>query len=219
MKSIPVRFFEDHNSLSSYAADLIVERCENKPGLTLGLATGYSPTLTYQYVAKLSNSQKELLGAISIVQLDEWVGTRPEEAASCHNYIANHVIGPWQLSPEQYILLNGDPLYASEEAENLKVHLSSNKLDLCILGLGRNGHLALNEPGSHKTDRARIVELDPMSQRHPMISLKEEAPEQGITIGLAEIMESKEIILLITGEEKRNPFQKHLLKLYGHLAG
>ena len=208
MKSIPARLFEDYESISTYAADLIVDRCRNNPELILGLATGHSPALTYNILSQKFKVSKELVSSLHLVQLDEWIGTGSEDTASCQHYLKNHVADPWQLSQDQFLLIDGDPRHAQKEAQKLRAFLHSARLDLCILGLGRNGHLALNEPGSEVGDRTRIVDLDPISQTHSMINNSKKPITQGITIGLSEIMDSKEIILLVTGDNKRVPFQR-----------
>ncbi len=208
MKSIPVRLLEDYESMSTYAADLIIDRCGCNPELVLGLATGFSPALTYKILSQRFKAQKDLVSSLYVVQLDEWIGIGSEDTASCQHYIKNHVVSPWQLRQDQFLLLDGDPLHAGNEAEKLQTYLQSSSLDLCILGLGRNGHLALNEPGSKQEDGSRIVNLDPISQTHSMIKNGEKLISKGITIGLSEIMDSKEIILLVTGEDKRIPFQR-----------
>ena len=81
-------------------------------------------------------------------------------------------------------------------------------MDICILGLGKNGHLALNEPGSKLNDPCRIVDLDIPSKTHKMLQNTDQNVLQGITVGIKEILESKELVLLVSGPEKKKAFNK-----------
>ena len=181
-----------------------------KPDLKLGLATGFSPKLAYQFVGEQLIAPNELQDSLRIVQLDEWLGVGPEDPDSCNHFLVQHVINPWGLNKDNSFLLNGATEEPEKEISRLKKYLDKDNLDLCILGLGRNGHLALNEPGSAGSDICRMVSLHPLSATHAMIEKRKEKITQGITIGLSEIMESKEIILIITGEEKRSAYNNFM---------
>ena len=197
-----------HEALSRAAADLVLDRMKKKNDLNLGLATGFSPRLTYSYLGEHLKLNPNLRSCLRIVQLDEWLGTLPEDPSSCQYYLKKHVTESWGLEEEQCFLLNGDSLLAPKEIQKLKQHLAGNPLDLCILGLGRNGHLALNEPGTNVSQSSRIVRLHAGSREHSMLSTSKEPITKGLTIGLKEIMNSNEVLLLIAGPGKEKAFDQ-----------
>lgn len=130
---------------------------------------------------------------------------------SCQKYIVEHIINPWQIDPKKCFLLEGDGIDQLDQIRRMRKHLNKHPIDLCILGLGKNGHLALNEPGSLKSDPSRIVELSQISQSHAMLEGRANKTNKGITIGLKEILESKEVLLLVTGSKKESVTRQLLM--------
>lgn len=208
LAKIPLEQHKNYEALSRAVANHIINRMLWKPDLKLGLATGFSPKLVYQYVGEQLIAPNDLQKSIRIIQLDEWLGIGPTDPDSCNHFIVEQVMNPWGLDRDNCFLLDGQPDKAEKEVGRLKKYLEKDPIDLCILGLGRNGHLALNEPGSTASDGCRIVHLHPISSKHSMIDNRKEMVLQGITIGLAEIMQSKEIFLIITGNEKTLAYSK-----------
>ena len=201
------RHFRDYESMSKVCADHIIQRLNSKDQFKIGIATGSSPELLYKLLGNHLNAHPELRSKIEIVQLDEWYGLPKSHPSSCHYYINEMIIRPWQLGPEQCLLLNGDK---EQVRQLIKMHESLEKypLDLCILGFGKNGHLALNEPGSLPSSTCRVVKLTEDSKSHSMVADIGIEISKGMTIGLDEIMQSKEVILLITGNGKQKAFKK-----------
>jgi len=212
LKKVPIIEYSDYQSLSKAVADLVLSRITDSSSLTIGLATGSSPKKAYGLIAKLLEKQTELVRKIEVAQLDEWIGLPVNHSASCHYYLKKYVIQPWNLQRDQYLLLNGIADCPESEIAKLNNHLAESPLDLCILGMGTNGHLALNEPGSGVVDSCRIVELHPSSRLHPMLDSQDIKVTKGMTIGLKELLESREIILIITGKNKREAFNQLLSK-------
>ena len=212
LNKIPLIQFSDYKALSRASADLILDRIKKKRTLSLGLATGFSPRLTYFYLGENLSRDQKLRSWLRVVQLDEWFGAQPEDPSSCQHYLKKHVIESWGLKDDQCILLNGNSRFASAEIQKFQKHLADNPLDLCILGLGKNGHLALNEPGSVISQSSRIVVLQPQSREHDMLRHRQVPITKGMTIGLDEIMSSGEIILLVAGPGKEEAFDKLILE-------
>ena len=197
----------DYHQLSQAAADFIFEIISKHSKTHLGLATGNSPQMTYALLGDLLSQSPSITSMISGFQIDEWIGLAEEHPSSCHFYIQKHIIEPWRLDPSQCFLLDGQAKDQTQQVEDVKKYLANNPLDICLLGLGRNGHLALNEPGSHPNDVTRIVQLDPSSASHNMLKQAKQPITRGITIGLKEIMESRKIVLLMTGSDKEDAYK------------
>lgn len=212
MNHLSLKNYADFESMSAAAARLVISRIQQRPEIRIGLSSGNTPTLTYKLIGNYLAKHSELIPRIDVVQLDEWVGLPPEDPSSCQNYLRISVSLPWQLAEDQCQFLNGTHAQRNSQIKILKRQLASKSLDLCILGLGRNGHLALNEPGSDIADTSRIVDLHPESRNHSMLSHSSITVKQGMTIGLQEISEAEELILLVSGQGKKEVFYQFLSK-------
>jgi len=200
--------YPDYNSLSEAAGDHIVERLKSYETCLIGLSTGFSPKLTYFHIAKQLARIHSLVPKVIGFQLDEWYGLSGDNPGSCRHYIAMNVIKPWRLNSNQYFCIDGQHLDHEIQISEMKKCLNRRPMDICILGLGKNGHLALNEPGSKLNDPCRIVDLDIPSKTHKMLQNTDQNVLQGITVGIKEILESKELVLLVSGPEKKKAFNK-----------
>ncbi|MDP4011552.1 MAG: glucosamine-6-phosphate deaminase, partial [Candidatus Roizmanbacteria bacterium] len=108
-------------------------------------------------------------------------------------------------------ILNGEKDAVEECARYEKIIKDLGGIDLQILGLGTNGHIAFNEPGSKETSRTRKIKITEESKK-ALMKMYGDVPEYGLTMGIGTILESKEIVLIATGESKKEVFQK-LIKL------
>ena len=203
-----IHSFPDYPQLSKATGALMVQRIETLDACRIGLSTGFSPTAAYAYIAQQLAQKPFLIPKIQGFQIDEWYGLAADHPGSCRHYLSRHVLEPWALPADQCFLLDGRDPDQEGQILAMKKSLQQRPMDLCILGLGKNGHLALNEPGSTLDAPCRIVELAASSKTHPMLTDAKVPVQKGITIGLKEILESKEIILIITGEGKKDAYQK-----------
>jgi glucosamine-6-phosphate deaminase len=163
-------------------------------GLRMVLPTGATPRPVYRELAArapdLSNSE--------VFILDEFLGLPPGHPARCDTMIQQDLIALLDRPPPVNAL---DPDVDDLDAEAARYEslVGTSTIDLTLLGLGLNGHIALNEPGSSPGDRARVVDLHPTT----MASMDAEPrPERGVTLGLANILASDEVWLLVSGTAK-----------------
>lgn len=191
---------------------MLWSRIANLASIKIGLATGNSPIKAYDLIGARLKEYEDQAKKIEVIQLDEWIGIPSSHKASCHFYLEKKVIEPWNLKADQCRLLNGNAPSPDLEIDKMGKFLADHPMDLCILGLGVNGHLALNEPGSGIMDGCRKVDLASSSQQHQMLDSLGFKVFQGITVGLKEIIESKEIILIVTGANKQNAFNRLISK-------
>jgi len=198
----------NYQQLSKAVGNVIVSRIERCDLCLIGLSTGFSPKMAYLQIAKHLVQKPVLAPKIRGFQIDEWKGLSGKNPGSCKDYLYKNVIRPWGLNPDQCFLIDGQHPDQEQQITAMRSSLSKRPIDICILGLGKNGHLALNEPGSSLDSTCRIVKLHETSVSHPMLSNAKADVQKGITIGLQEIMESKEILLLVTGEGKKEAYQK-----------
>src|SRR5699024_1974999 len=142
---------------------------------------------------------------IQTFNLDEYVGLAKDHKGSYYYYMYERVFKPLTLTEEQTNVPNGLAKDFAAECEKYeqKIH-NAGGIDLQFLGIGVNGHIGFNEPGTPFTSRTHVVELteSTMEVNSRFFETKEEMPNKAITMGIESIMDSKEIILLVNGEHK-----------------
>ena len=204
-REVRFRVLPDRDALNRQAAALVWEVAGAKPDLLICLASGDTPTGTY---AQLARAPARLTGA-RFIQLDEWTGLGAGDPASCAAYLQRTLCGPLAVPPERWIGFHGDAPDAVAECGRVAAALTeSGPIDLCILGLGRNGHLALNEPSDSFDPFCHVANLDAQSRAHPMLAETAVAVRQGLTLGLGDILRAHRILLLVSGSAKRAPLAR-----------
>jgi galactosamine-6-phosphate isomerase len=197
----------DYESLSIIAADLIAKRIHEKPSLLLCLATGSSPTRTYELLAV---RPKSVFEQVRVLKLDEWGGIPMNSPATCETYLRKILIDPLDLS-SRYVGFQSQPGDPAAECSRVARWLEENgPIDFCVLGLGINGHLGFNEPAAALQPRAHVAALSYESLQHSMIQNLLEKPTFGLTLGIEDILDSREIILLVSGPGKAEPLRRML---------
>ena len=210
MKIEPVKSYEE---LSLKAKDYILKAIEEKKDLLLCAATGNSPTGTYQLLAGDFQKNPQLFSGLRVIKLDEWGEVPMDEQGTCEAYLQKHLIQPLKIPGKRYIGFNSDPEDPVEECKAIREKLEKEgPIDLCILGLGSNGHLALNEPAEFLQPHCHVAELTPSSQKHIMTKKMKKKPAYGLTLGMADIIYSKKILMLISGSQKREIVKQFLTR-------
>lgn len=203
--------FNTYEELSQKAAGIIIQEIEKNKKLLLCTATGGSPTETYDLLGKEYQEQPELFARLRIIKLDEWGGIPMDQPGTCESYLQKHLLKPLQISRSRYTSFNSNPTDPLVECKIIQEKLSNEgPVDLCILGLGMNGHLAFNEPADFLLPHCHISQLSAMSLQHPMASEMDIKPVYGLTLGMADIFQSKMILILINGAQKRTIVKQFL---------
>jgi len=195
---------EDTTYLIAQAADAIERLVHSAPDAVLGIATGSSPEPLYaEITARVARGLD--LSRLRITCLDEYVGLAPSHQQSYRHYITEHVLEPWGIAPDAAVLPTGDaddPDAAASDFEQRILALGG--VDLQILGVGPNGHIAFNEPGSSFTSRTRVVDLTPSTREanSRFFDTEADVPTRAISQGIGTILESRHAILLAFGDGK-----------------
>lgn len=199
----------DSELMSRWAAAQIRTVLQAKPNALVGLATGSSPLRIYQLLAKMAAREPRFFRAIRILKLDEWGGLDLNDPATCESYLQRHVLKPWGVKADRYFGWNSRPKNFATEFKRVARWLERHgPMDLCILGLGLNGHLLLNEPAAALTAAPHVARLSPESQRHTMLQPARSRPGYGLTIGLAGVLQSRRILLLVSGAKKARQLKR-----------
>lgn len=197
----------DHEAMSQAAADWLAERIAQKPNLLLCMATGATPMRAYELLAKRDPS---LFRELRVIKLDEWAGIPMRSPATCETYLRNAFIDPLRLEG-RYIAFNGEASDFAAECARIAGWLQTNgPIDLCVLGLGLNGHLGFNEPAPALQPHAHVATLSYESLQHAMIAVEKIRPTAGLTLGIADLLHSRQILLLVSGAAKQKALHRML---------
>jgi len=208
---VRVQVAKDHEQMSRRAAARITAAIRRQPGLLLGVVTGASPTRTYERLAERRAAEPSLFRRLRVVKLDEWLGLPPRHPASCESYLRLKVLGPLGIPRSRYQGFDPRPKDAGEDCARIARWLGRNgPIDLCVLGLGRNGHLLMNEPAAALTPGPHVARLAASTRRHSMLEGLKTLPRRGLTLGMADILQSRTILLLVSGRQKAAPLRRML---------
>ncbi len=196
--------FPDHATLSQYTAEHIAAIINRKPTATLCLASGDTPIETYNRFVALAQSKRVDVSQCTFVGLDEWVGFGPNDFGSCSYYVFRDLFTPLNLRPDQIHVFDAKATDLAAECARIDAVIESRGgLDLLLVGMGMNGHIALNEPGTPFTLGCHVVQLAESTKTVGQKYFEKETTlTQGITIGLRHLTEAHEVILLVSGEKK-----------------
>jgi galactosamine-6-phosphate isomerase len=201
--------FDTAESLGENAAALIAKEISRKKSFVLCAATGESPTMTYQFlVEKKYQFAKTIL---SVVKLDEWGGIAPDHPATCESYLQQYLVRPLGIDSNNFISFQGDTADPEMECKRVQELLTrTGKIDLCVLGLGMNGHIAFNEPAVFLQPHCHVAKLTQASMQHPMALAMQSHGNYGLTLGMADILRSETIVFLVSGSKKTEIFGKFM---------
>ena len=196
-----------YSLLSAEAAAFVVEKLGGPGKKLLCAATGNSPTGMYEQLAKRKDELN--IPELHVLKLDEWQGIPMDDPGTCETYLQQHLLGPLKIPHSNYIAFNSLASDPEAECQRIKKELDEKgPIDLCILGIGLNGHLALNEPAGEIEPGIHVAALTKSSQEHSMISHLDSALTHGYTLGLRDILQSTAILLLVNGLKKKTIFNK-----------
>ena len=194
----------DRSRLITQAADAVEELVRTTPDAVLGIATGSSPEPLYAELTTRAERGLDL-SHLRITCLDEYVGLSADHPQSYRHYIREHVLIPWGIDPSTAVLPEGDAGDPDAAAVDFERRIRDwGGVDLQILGVGPNGHIAFNEPGSSFDSRTRAVELTASTRQANARFFEhlDEVPTRAISQGIGTILESRHALLLAFGEGK-----------------
>lgn len=178
-----------------------------QPKSKLGLATGGTMTEVYKYLVELLEKNQLDVSHVETFNLDEYVGLKAEHPQSYHYYMNEVLFNQYpNFNKENIHIPNGYSSQLEDEAERYNQLLNDRgPVDIQILGIGENGHIGFNEPGTDLHSETHIVDLTESTIRANSRYFESESdvPQQAVSMGLASILKAKRIILLAFGEKKK----------------
>jgi glucosamine-6-phosphate deaminase len=191
----------DALEVAHQAAECVAEVLAARPGPLVGFPTGRTPLPFYEALATRRPAGVEALRPFA---LDEYRGLGPASPHGFAAFLRRHLVEALGLDPARLLSLDGAAEDPEAECRRYEGLVGGGAADLVVLGLGGNGHVAFNEPGSGPESRTRVLELTPESVRAAAADLPPgtAVPSQALTIGIATILEARRVLLMVTGPGK-----------------
>ncbi len=184
---------------------MIVEGLGADRRLLLCTASGGTPTTTYARLAEEFRGGPERFSQLRVIKLDEWGGIDMSHTSTCESYLREHVVEPLRIDDSRYFSCEANPLDAQEECLRVdRIMEEEGPIGICLLGLGLNGHLGFNEPAESLQPYWHVAELSQSTLSHPMVADMDPKPSFGLTMGIADILASDKIVLLVEGHHKQD---------------
>ena len=207
----------DLGKLADGASERLLAAVDANPAVVLGLPTGSTPIELYRRVVAACRLTAHCFSQATTFNLDEYVGLPLGHPGSYRSYMERHFLGHVDVDPTRAHVPDGTASRVLAEHAGLPLEEALQRvcdgyeaeireaggLDLTFLGLGVNGHIAFNEPGSPFDSRTRVVELAPATRRaNARHFAGEHVPRRAITMGIGTILDSRAIVLMASGEAK-----------------
>ena len=200
-----VVILKDYDEMSKRAGSIVRDRLLKKPNLVLGLATGSIPEGLYKELIRLHKEEGLSFKDVVTFNLDEYCGISPDHPQSYHYFMREKLFKDIDIKLENTHVPEGLSKNPEEFCQRYEEEIKKyGGIDLQVLGIGGDGHIAFNEPGSSLSSRTRVKTLDEntVKDNSRFFEREEDVPKLAITMGIGTILESKEALLLISGENK-----------------
>lgn len=201
-----MNFFVDdsYDALSSHAADDLVEKVRSLAKPLVCVASGDSPAGLYKNIVERVQQKQLDVSDWLFLGLDEWVGMNGTDEGSCRYHLDQQLFGPLQVREENICFFDGRAKDLEKDCQRIEDFIyRHNGIDVAILGLGMNGHVGMNEPGTPRNISSHVAELHSTTRQVGQKYFKnEKVLTQGVTLGLATLMKARHLMLLISGGHK-----------------
>jgi len=202
---------KSYEEVSKEATEIFIEFLQKNPQAVLGLATGSTPLGLYGELIKAFKEGIIDFSEVKTFNLDEYVGLTLEQENSYRFYMESNLFNHINIKNENWQVPSGlekdYDLYCAEYEKMIEL---AGGIDLLLLGVGENGHIAFNEPSTRLHSTTHIIDLseETIKVNSRFFSKIDEVPKQAITMGMGTIMKARKIVLLITGAKKSNVVNK-----------
>lgn len=201
--------FEDYEALSARGAAILLEAIRNDPNMVLGLPTGRTPVGMYDRVVTECSRDYACFSEVTTFNLDEYAGISRDHPGSYYSFMRQHLFDHVDIDPSRANIPDGSaPDLEAECIRYEKAISDAGGLGLTFLGLGRNGHIGFNEPGTPFDSRTRVVELHESTRTANADLFEGHVPTHALTIGIGTILESSRIVLLVSGTGKEQAVER-----------
>ncbi len=196
----------NYEELSKKAAEIVATQVKEKPNCILGLATGSTPIGLYENLCQMYSSGELDFEQVTSFNLDEYYPISPSNDQSYRYFMNKNLFSKINIKPENTFVPNGEATDAASECSEYDKKIQEyGGIDLQILGIGQNGHIAFNEPAQALDAYTHLTGLtkSTIEANSRFFEKEEDVPTHALTMGIASIMQAKKIILLANGKSKR----------------
>jgi glucosamine-6-phosphate deaminase len=196
---------EDYEELSARAASLFIGQAKKRPDSVCVLPTGRTPEGLFRLLVDAHHRNGVNFSRLRFVTLDEYAGIRRDDRRCLYQWLRRALFDPIGISMDQVAAFNPASVEPDAEAARIEMAIAAwGGIDLAIVGLGPNGHVGFNEPGSTADSRARQVALTEESivSNARYWGSKQDVPRSAYTLGIATLREARSIILMASGIAK-----------------
>lgn len=196
---------KNYEEMSAQAAKLVASQITLKPDSVLGLATGSTPVGMYQRLVEMYENNELDFSGVTTFNLDEYYPISRDNRQSYYYFMNENLFSKVNIRSDKCYIPNGetqDPEYECQRYENLIKEAGG--IDLQILGIGQNGHIGFNEPDENLNCSTHLTGLteNTIEANSRFFEKKEDVPVYALTMGIAEILKSRKIVLLASGKNK-----------------
>jgi len=206
-------FIDDtYEAMSKRVADDVLNIMQPLSQPLFVAASGDSPKGLYKELAERDNASTIDISNWYFLGLDEWIGLDADDEGSCRYMLNKDLFFPLHLKEEKICCFNGKAIDTMQECDRIENFIQQhNGIDVAIVGLGMNGHIGLNEPGTSVTLRSHVSAIAETTKTvGQKYFSKPQTLTKGITLGLATLMEAKNLILIVSGEKKASILKEAL---------
>jgi glucosamine-6-phosphate isomerase len=201
---------DDYDKMSKQAAEAVIQLMQSARRPVICAASGHSPEGLYREIIEQVRTKQLTVDNWLFLGLDEWVGMNAGDEGSCRHHLDLELLNPLQIPEERICFFDGraDDLEAECERIEKFIH-DEGGIDVAVLGLGMNGHIGMNEPGVSANTRSHVIDLHPITKTVGQKYFKEEKElAQGITLGIATLMDANNLIVVVSGVHKSDITQE-----------
>ena len=194
----------DYAQMSERGALAVSETVKKNPRAVLGLATGSTPIQTYRLLIERCERGELSFAEVRAANLDEYAGLAAEHEQSYAHFMRKNLFDHIDIDLKNTHIPSGTAPDLQAECERYTALLARMPRDLQILGLGSNGHIGFNEPGTPFSGRTHVVRLAESTVRDNsrLFARIEDVPKMALTMGIADIMDAKKILIMASGKNK-----------------
>jgi glucosamine-6-phosphate isomerase len=205
-----INIYNTYDEMSAAVAEFIAANVAEKPNGLFCFPSGDTPTGTLKNLVEMRNEGRVDFTEAHFVGLDEWVGMDKSDQGSCQQYVYEHFFFPAGISQDQIQFFDARAADLLKECQKIDAFISSrNSINLTMLGVGVNGHLGLNEPGTSFESPCHVSELATTTKQGAQkYFISETMLKRGITLGHKHIMNSEVVIMIANGKKKAEIIQK-----------
>jgi len=196
---------EDYEQMSKKAAQIVIEAIRSRPDIVLGLATGSTPEGLYADLVRAHKEEGLDFSSVVTFNLDEYVGLPPDHPQSYRYFMNEKLFNHVNIKSENTHVPDGQARPLLPHCEQYeKMIAEAGGIDLQVLGIGRDGHIAFNEPGTSLGSRTHVTALtrETIEDNSRFFDSPEEVPRLAVTMGVGSIMEARRCLLLVSGANK-----------------